>query len=149
MLATIPPLEMRLYIKEKELSPEFINGVINKVEFYVNKNLITDKQEENIAFNLMLFGDWNGELHVENNGNSRYIASVVNPYKISSEQPFYMIGFISSIVSKKFIYFTTDKDGSTPICSKINSESLYLNIDVDNYQGKVLPLWRFVVTNKL
>lgn len=146
-LATTPPLELRMHVKEKELLPNRIDGFISKVELYANNNLIVDQHEKSIAFNLILFGSWQDDLYVETINNSRCIVSTINPIQKSNEQ-FDMIGAMSSIISRKFKYLTSNIQDLTPVPIKIKSENLFIDIDIENYKGKVLQLWRFHVEKK-
>lgn len=147
-LATIPPLELKMYIQEKEILPNHINGSISKVELFANNKLIKDEHEKNIAFNLMLFGSWEDNLYIETINNSRCIVSTINPIQKSNEQ-FDMIGAMSSIISRKFNFITSNNQESIPLFRKIKSENLFIDIDIENYKGKVLHLWRFHLTQKL
>ena len=106
-LATNPPLELKLQVKENELSPKCLNGVIDKVELYSNGNLITDKYEQNLAFNFILFGNWQAKQYIEFNEQTgeRVIVTESNPIKGNEEeQSFYMIGTLSSLISNKYKY---------------------------------------------
>ena len=145
-LATNPPLELKLQIKEDELYPNCINGVIDKVELYSNGNLITDKYEQNLAFNFILFGNWQEEQYIEFNKQtgSRVIVTESNPLKGNEEeQPFYIIGTLSSMISNKYKYIVNYYQSVIPHFPKITPEKLSLDIDENNYTGKVLHLWRF------
>lgn len=92
-----------------------------------NNNLIVDQHEKSIAFNLILFGSWQDDLYVETINNSRCIVSTINPIQKSNEQ-FDMIGAMSSIISRKFKYLTSNIQDSTPVPIKIKSEYLLISI---------------------
>ncbi len=148
MLATIPPLELKLHFKEDTMSPNLVNGVVDKVELYANKNLIKNELEREIAFNLILFGNWQDELLVEYDVNSRCIVSVSKPIEPSSNNQISIIGSLSSIISKKFKYYTNYEKGTIPVFSDVESRNLFINVNPDNYKGDVLQLWRFEIVTR-
>lgn len=151
-LATNPPLELKLQIKENELSPKCLNGVIDKVELYSNGNLITDKYEQNLAFNFILFGNWQAKQYIEFNEQTdeRVIVTESNPIKGNEEeQPFYMIGTLSSLISNKYKYIVNYYQSSNSNFPKITPEKLSLDIDENNYIGKILHIWRFKVNKNM
>lgn len=133
-------------------SPKCLNGVIDKVELYSNGNLITDKYEQNLAFNFILFGNWQAKQYIEFNEQTdeRVIVTESNPIKGNEEeQPFYMIGTLSSLISNKYKYIVNYYQSSNSNFPKITPEKLSLDIDENNYIGKILHIWRFKVNKNM
>ncbi|MFZ2171091.1 MAG: hypothetical protein WAW61_15820 [Methylococcaceae bacterium] len=149
-LATLPPLKLRIITDPSHTRTVSENGKaifrIDGVELYCNDNLISDPQEKDIAFFLMLYGEWNsseGAAHIEEN-EIIHLDFTSQPIETHDEQIFEMIGNMSGIISRRYNSMTSNEYGIERISPKTDISNLGIKIP-DDYQGKVLHLWRFTL----
>jgi len=149
MVATTPPLALRLLMDETKTSIIDDKGnclfSIGSVQMFCAGRQIVDKIEKDIAFQLILSAQWKEEENVEIVENKvAYIEYKYAPIETNEEQGFSMIGYLSSIISEKFNSSTVHKKKIERLAPQCDPEQFEVFIP-DDYQGKVLPLWRFTI----
>lgn len=154
MIGTIPPLTMRIYSdknSDRSIKDNHFSLTIDAVKFYCNEILVSDKEEQNIMYNLILFGKWheNFTLHYEDNTKKvDYIEFKYEPEDYEEKQGFAIVGNASEIISNQYIYSTSNNEGKI---SKIvpfgfsNKFGIHIK---QPYIKKDLPLWIFYIQNK-
>ena len=149
-LATIPPLRFRIHTQESKQRKVEKDGTgkfsIGGIEMLCVNKKIQNPLEQSIAFFLMLYGDWPSNLGEANiaNGELIYFDFVSEPNEPSQEQPFQMIGTMSSIITRRFNSLTV-REGEI---DKFSPRSLESDLGItipDDYEGEDLNLWRFVL----
>lgn len=148
--ATRPPLTMRFLsdpMKPRAVAP---NGeapfTIGGVEFYCGGRKLEDPQEKNWAYYFMLFGGWHSVKpthHVEN-GQLIYTELICQPEERVPNQGFELLDPISSMISRRYQWSTSDDDGITRLVPEYEPEKLSIEMP-QNYKGKDLPLWQFIL----
>lgn len=153
MVATIPPLEMRIVADKKRqrkiLDSGLVKFYIGGIEFYCGGKLITDKKEKNIAFNLIYFSDWpiSEPIAQIENENLNYISFKSEPLERTENQEFEILGSFSSMISKQFQMLTAPDGKVERISPKFYKTKLGTLIPTD-YKGEQLPIWRFSIIPK-
>ena len=148
MVATIPPLEMRIVADKKRdrkiLDSGLVKFHIGEIEFYCGGKLITDKKEKNIAFNLIYFSEWpiSEPIAEVENENLICISFKSEPVERTENQEFEILGSLSSMISKQFQMLTAPEGEVERISPKVEKTKLGTLISTD-YKGKQLPIWRF------
>jgi len=149
-LATLPPLRFRVITDPAYTRAVSENGEamfrINGVELYCNDKRINVSHEQNIAFFLMLYGEWGsseGAAQIENN-EIIYLDFTSQPTEIHDEQSFEMIGNMSGMISRRYNSMTSNESGVERISPKTDISDLGIQIPSD-YQGEVLHLLRFTL----
>ncbi len=138
-LATLPPLTVVNESGEAMFR-------IGAVEMYCNDKLINDPREQDIAFFLMLYGEWSsseGEAHIENN-EIIHLDFTSSPVQAHEKQSFEMIGNISGMISRRFNALTSNEGSVERISPQTDISDLGIQIPSD-YKGEVLHLWRFIL----
>lgn len=148
-IGTTPPLSIKLYAGQNNQITKGNNLfeiTIENVELNCDGKLITKDNEIEMAFKLILFGDWEEEIiPVLNNTNQiEHIEFRVNPIEKNQEQGFNMIGTLSSIISKQYMLNTIPNGQVERFSSNIAPEKLSFTVPED-YKGDVLKLWQFIV----
>lgn len=154
MVATVPPLSIRIYSdknSDRTIKDNHFNLTIKEVKFYYNNTLITDKEEQNIMYNLILFGKWceNCSLHYENDTkNIDYIEFSYEPEEYDKKQEFAIVANASEIISNQFVYSTSNKEGKINKIVPFGFSNKF-GLKIKNpYIKKDLPLWIFYIQNK-
>lgn len=149
-LATLPNLEFHMLGEslseiEKEGGRE-IKFVTRAIKFYCNEVEIVDDAEKNIAFYLMRFGEWNESEHevLYRDGKFSGAKFCFTPEADSGndDQPFKIIGTLSSMVSMAFSEQTVRNQKVIALSARQDPEVFSLHISQD-YRGNALPLWQF------
>lgn len=149
MIGTKPPLVLRLAMNEAKTSNIDDNNqcvfTIGDVQMFSGGELIVDKIEQDIAFQLILSGQWQEEEHVniENNKIS-YIEYEYTPLEINEKQGFNLVGFLSSVISEKYNSATT-REGEVERLSPQNGPEQFQVYIPEDYKGNILHLWRLVI----
>jgi len=118
---------------------------IGAVEFYCAGRRINRHDEQNLAFYLMLFGNWaesEPRVYVEEN-QLVHIEHTFTPREPVPDQEFQFVGPVSSIASRHFSTITAPDGQIKSMLAPQDPESLGVLIPQD-YKGVDLPLWRFV-----
>lgn len=149
-VGTTPPLELKFIAdtsKPRAVDEKGIaNFTIGAYEFYCNKNKITEKLEQNLAFYFMLYSDWvsskpSAEIR---GGNILSVTYTSSPESETPNQGFELMGSLSSMVSRQFNESTTSDRGVERFAPSIEPDSFGVIIPSE-YKGKSLPLWRFIM----
>lgn len=154
MIGTTPPLTFRIY-PDKQLSHivsnNFAEFTIGNIKLFCNNNPITIKSEQQIAFALMLHGDWEESSTIITSYNSEneieYIEFSFSPYQDDNQQndhqhDFYIVNALSTIISRQYGQLTA-LDGKVQRFSPAIAPGLLGFVIPEDYNGKALPLWIF------
>jgi hypothetical protein len=148
-IATTPPLAFRLLTdpdKPRRVDDDGkVEFTIGEVELSCAGQLITKKEEQNIAFYLMLYGDWptaEPQAHIED-GQLIAIEYSAEPIEETPEQGFEMVGSMSGMISRRYNELTAPTGRIERLAPQIEPGSLGIAIPAD-YKGSQLPLWRFI-----
>jgi hypothetical protein len=150
-VATTPPLTCRILTDPTKPHRVDASGkvevTIGKVEFYCGNRRIEDKQEQDLAFYFMLYGNWveegEPEAYIEN-GNLIHFDFVVRHSEPTVGQQFEIMGSLSGMISRRFKDSTAPEATIQRLVPSAEPGSLGILIPED-YKGKRLPLWRFIL----
>ncbi|MEN6370487.1 MAG: hypothetical protein ABFD64_00585 [Armatimonadota bacterium] len=154
MLGTTPPLSIRF--QADQTKPRYVDNdgkcqfTISGIDLYCGSKLIRDSAECQLAFYLILFGDWPiGEptAHIESS-NLSYIELVAAPEKTVPNQGFEIIGSLSKIISSQYRNLTAEDKQLIRLSPSAQPGSLGIFIPA-SYKGIDLKLWQFHVTPSL
>jgi hypothetical protein len=149
MIGTKAPLKLRLVANKEKTSEIGEDGqcmfTISDTQLYCSNNLILDKIEKDIAFQLIMSGKWQEEYsaHIEEN-KICYMDYKYTPVEINHEQGFNLIAYLSSIISGRYDS-TTILNGQVERLSPHQEPEQFEIFIPENYKGKVLPLWQFFI----
>lgn len=152
MIATLPPLSME-FIGDAEDERAIVRGdgtavfTIREIKMYCAGKLITDEIEKAIAFYLMRYGEWHETEMPANIVDGRLVSFefVSRPEEPSKEQPFQILGNLSSMVSAAFRELTVDEEtGVIALDVKYDPQMFSVEIPKE-YKGGSLPLWQFAL----
>lgn len=146
-IGIMPPLVFRLIVDETKTRSIDEDGnakfVIGGVQLLCGDQEIIDDLEKKLAFYFMLYGKWpcSEPIARMRNGQLSAVDMVLAPEERSpNEQPFEMIGHLSTMISGRFDDHTV-KDGKIArLLPEVDPKSLGVSIP-ENYKGKVLKLW--------
>jgi len=148
-IGTTPPLMFRLLTDPEKPRHVGKNSkatfTIGHVELYSAGQLIIEKEEKNIAFYLMLYGDWptnQPKAHIED-GELIAIEYLAEPIEEMSGQEFEIIGSMSGMISRHYNELTAPSGQIERFAPKVEPGMLGIAIPA-NYKGSQLPLWRFI-----
>ncbi len=148
-IGTTPPLVFRLLTDPEKPRRIGENGevtfTIGQVELSCAGQLITEKEEQNLAFYFMLYGDWptdKPKAHIED-GELLAIEYLAEPVEKTPRQGFEMVGSMSGMISRRYNELTVSSGRVERLSPQVEPGSLGIAIPT-NYQGGVLPLWRFI-----
>lgn len=150
MVATVPPLSLRLYTDPNKPRSIEENGqvhfTIGRVALYANGKEITDDFEKKLAWFFMLHGKWNevDQPAEIKNGILEYTEFCISSKQYDKKQGFAMLGFLSELISSNYNLLTSPKGEILQLAPKQQPDNLCILIPND-YKGKVLRLWRFHV----
>ncbi|HDL6936382.1 TPA: hypothetical protein PXM13_000819 [Yersinia enterocolitica] len=152
MVATLPPLRIEFFgDAEDEKAKVAEDGTalftIREIKMSCAGKPITDVNEQRLAFYLMRYGNWSKTETPATIDSERLIsfAHEMEPENPSEEQPFQIIGDLSSMISTAFRELTVDdQTGVVALDVKYDPESFSFKIS-RNYKGEALPLWRFEI----
>jgi hypothetical protein len=130
-------------------SPSYLM-TINNVEIYSGDNLLTDTTDQEIAFFLCQYGDWQEESQALIEGDVLHGVEFKwcppepdNPPE-AANQGFAMIGYLSSMFSNWYKQRALDDEGK-PCHVKFDVTSGFLRTLIPNgYKGRQLPLWSII-----
>ena len=154
MVATTPDLEILFETDEKEAQAVSADGsamfVIRKISISCAGNVIDNDLEKNIAFYLMMYGDW---IESENeaivrDGKLMGIRLRHSPEEPIDNQNFQIIGTLSSMVSTGFREITA-KEGKVLTLSLKSDPTMFKVLIPESYKSEKLPLWRFTIQPNL
>lgn len=150
MVATVPPLSLRLYADSNKSRSIDGNGqahfTIGRVALYADRKEITDDFEKKLAWFFMLHGKWNevDQPTEIKNGLVEYTEFAVSPEEYDKKQGFAMLGYLSELITSNYNLLTSPQGEVLQLAPKQQPDKLCILIPPD-YKGKVLHLWRFHV----
>ena len=109
-----------------------------------NKEIIS-RNEEHIAWILMLLGNWTNvqtPARIENK-QLIYFDIEVHPECFDNNNDFQLLGSVSRIISKEYIRLTTKGNSIKQLMPNTKLSNIREVIPHD-YHGTVLRLWRFI-----
>lgn len=148
-IGTIPPLVFRLLTdpgKSRRINAnDEVAFTIGRVELACAGERITEKKEQNIAFYLMLFGDWptNEPKALIEDGELLGIEYVAEPIENNPGQGFEIVGTMSGMISRHYNELTAPSGQIERLAPTVEPGMLGISIPAD-YKGSQLPLWRFI-----
>lgn len=154
MVATTPDLEILFETDENEAQEVSEDGsamfVIRKVSMNCAGSVIENDLEKNIAFYLMIYGDWIESQNeaIIRDGKLTGIRLRYSPEEPVENQDIHIIGTLSSMVSTGFRE-TTVKEGKVFTLSLKSDPMMFKVLIPENYKGEKLPLWRFTLQPNL
>lgn len=151
-IGTTPPLSIRLHADKNQPHSISENNLadftIGKTELLCNNRLITDANEQRIAFALIQFGEWEESTAVVTVSDVKkdidYIEFSYTPVQDDKLQGFSIVGTSSTIISRQYGCFTAPNGDVERLSPDIEPGLLGFIIPQD-YKGIALPLWRFRV----
>jgi hypothetical protein len=160
-IGVTPPLIFRVSTNPSKPREVETNGevefTIGNIETFVGGTRIDDSEDRALVLSFMFFGDWVEDTRATiENDQLLSIDFLFEPLEVSEEQPFEMIGSLSSMISRQF-HSLTAPDGETkrlvptqdPTEFKIQlppsmHRSEYNGLGLPpNRKGKQLFLWCF------
>jgi hypothetical protein len=157
LLATIPPLTLRLHVDNREASDDPSNAgsaAVTCVEILAAGHALTDELERRIAFFLLRFGRWEveQELQFGADGNVVTIDLVGRPPQpadaANDGQPFASVGMLSSLYAALFTEATISIEGDVDQLDHRPRPGELADLIPDDFwdrPGRVLPIWRLVI----
>lgn len=148
-IGTQAPLLARIWANEDQPRSIDDNGevdfIIANVEIFSQDRLITDKMEQSIALNLMFFGKWleHSSVLLDEGGELQGVEFRFQPEE-STGLGFEIVGSLSEMFSKYFIFETSETDGVYQTQAHISPGSFGQLVPA-GYKGDVLKLWRFTL----
>jgi Holliday junction resolvase len=151
MIATLPPLSIEFLgdpHDERAIVKEDGSAVftIRELSMKCGGNTIVAEIEKNIAFYLMRYGSWKEAEMPARIVNGRLVAFevVFAPDEPVDEQPFQILGHLSSMISNAFRELTSGDTGVVSLDVKHDPMSFQVDIP-KKYRGSAMPLWQFVI----
>jgi Holliday junction resolvase len=152
MIATLPPLSIEFtgdpHDERAIVQPDGTAVfTIRHVQMKCADRVIANEDEQRIAFYLMRYGRWT---------ESEAPATIVDGRLVSlafvsapdegeaNDQPFRMLGDLSSMVSTAYRELTVGDNGVFSLDVKYDPTFFELKIP-DGYKGDALPLWQFAI----
>jgi len=148
MIGTTPPLVWRLRADQSKARDVDKAGrvefTIGGSELYCNGKKIESRLEQNIAWYLLLYGDWRQEEAPAHISDSRleYVDFILRPEQ-ESDQGFEIIGSLSSMFSSFYVQTTSEEKRVKRLL--VRASDRWGGLIPDDYKGDALPLWRFTL----
>lgn len=152
MIATLPPLSIEFtgdpHDERTIVQPDGTAVfTIRQVQMKCAGSVIKEEEEQRIAFYLMRYGRWTKSeaLATIVDGRLLRLAFVSAPdEEEANDQPFRMLGDLSSMISTAYRELTVGNDGVFSLDVKYDPAFFELKIP-DGYKGEELPLWQFAL----
>lgn len=152
MIATLPPLSIEFtgdpHDERAIVQPDGTAVfTIRQVQMKCAGSVITKEEEQRIAFYLMRYGRWTESDAPATivDGRLFRLAFVFAPDEDeANDQPFRMLGDLSSMVSTAYRELTVGDDGVLSLDVKYDPVFFELKIP-DGYKGVDVPLWQFAI----
>jgi hypothetical protein len=153
VIGTAPPIHFRLLPQERGYRPPSdgrVKFTVERTEIVAAGVVVTDPREEQIAWQLVMFGRWPmgaPAAEVDEHGflsAVEYTVAPDLPEDVPLDQDFHMIGSLSQIITAKYL-LTTGTDDAAPARlrpARVPPDQLALTIP-EGYSGGALKLWRF------
>ena len=148
-IGTTPSLIFRLLsdaTKPRRIMPDGeVYFTIGGAQMECGGKLITEHNEQRIAFYLMRYGRWTEETRaIIESGQLLGIEFEFSPAERPSTQRFSIVGFLSGMISRQYDERTTSSGRVARLVPEIGPDALGVAIPTA-YRGQRLPLWRFTV----
>jgi hypothetical protein len=127
-------------------SERTISARIEAVKIFCADEEITDNAEKNIAWFLMLYGNWNEteHTHTDEQGRLNAVEYRFEPEEVPEGQQVHIAGNLSTMFVRSFLNATSDKDAKSVRQFHTKSKPGALaRLIPEGYKGKALPLWIF------
>ncbi|GAB2797517.1 hypothetical protein GCM10027040_25200 [Halomonas shantousis] len=152
MVGTAPDLELHLLADAAEAAEagEIDDSgralfITRDVKIYCTGNEVTDEEEKKIAFYLIRFGTWlESETEAIVSDNKLLGIKFVYSPESQEESNFAIIGHLSTMITNGFRNHTV-KNGDVFALKLGLDPSVFKVLIPQEYKGKNLPLWRFVI----
>lgn len=149
MVGVEAPLTLRLFSAARSWSREVGPGfsfTIAKAEHLVNGRTITDPIEQQIHFFLCLFGSWEEKdpAPAFTDDDLAYVDLDVAPIETGGEQNFDLVGFLSQMLSTRYLLETSEARGKEHLLPTAAPSAFSVPIP-PGYAGTVLKLWQLQV----
>ena len=148
-VGTTPPLVCRL-LENSDRPPKIdTNGrvkfTIRQVEIECAGRLVTERNEKNLAFQLMLFGEWpTSERPIVDDGRLLGVEYLAEPISRTPGQGFEFIGTLSRMASRRFNELTAPSGTIERLAPDIGDPGTLTPAIPAGYVGQQLPLWIFI-----
>jgi hypothetical protein len=149
MIATLPPLTLELIgdpLDENAWIQEDSTATFTAREARMKcaGKIIRDEKERNMAFYFFRNGNWSDFDSPAQIVDGRVVGIEINASsdEPQDDQPFRVLGDLSSMVSSAFRDATVDDKGIVSLDVKYDPSFFQVDIPQD-YKGKDLPLWQF------
>jgi hypothetical protein len=155
MIGAQYPLVMRLIAdstKPRQIAPNgHAHFTIGRVEISCAGRLLHDKPTQNLAFQFMMFGQWNysGSQAETADGKVVAVTHTIAPSETTPGQGFEIIGTLSSLFSARYNMLTLAEDGKVNALQRFDDPTGLCPLIPHDYQSDDLPLWRFRVRPKM
>jgi len=140
------PLSLVMHADKRK--PRYVesdgNGTftISNIEVYCSGQLIADPVEQRIATYLMFYGKWTYRAEPRVIENEIEAVEHLWVPEVDHEQGFEIVGSLSEMFSTFYKFATQDEGRMGKLRLDITPGS-WGNLIPEDYQGKMLPLWRF------
>ena len=149
-VATTPPLVLRVLTDSAKPRSVDSHGevrfTIGGIELYCGGMRIESREERNLAYYFMLHSNWSGgepRPCIEANHLIHLDFEVAHPEPVAGQE-FQMLGFLSSMISRRFNDLTAPSGQIERLAPSSDPGSLGIVIPHD-YRGSRLRLWRFIL----
>ena len=140
-----PPLVCRL-LENPDKPPKIdkngrVEFTIHQVEIECAGQLVTERNEKNLAFQLMLFGEWPAsERLLVRDDRVLGVEYVAEPSVRTPRQGFELIGTLSRMASRRYDELTAPSGYIERLAPVVEPRTLTPAIPA-GYAGQQLPLW--------
>jgi hypothetical protein len=146
-IATVPPLIFRVFTDPAKLRTVQSNGnvqfTIGGFEILAGGVKIEDRKEQNLVLSFMFFGDWSEDTQaLTENDQLVSFDYIFEPSERSQDQPFDMVGSLSSMVSRQFHILTAPEGETERLVPNQEPDDFRIELPPD-CKGKQLKLWCF------
>lgn len=113
-LATTPPAVLRIVASPTEprdlREDGQVNFTIGDVKLFAGDTEVTDKKERDLLLYMMFYGKWVSQETVPTivDGKLEYIDTVAVPLDLTPDQPFELVGAMSTMISNEYLQLTTE-----------------------------------------
>ena len=148
-VGTTPPLACR-FLENPDRPPKIdANGraefTIRQVEIESAGRLVTENNEKNLAFQLMLFGEWPAsERLLVDDGRLLGVEHLAEPITRTPGQDFEFIGTLSRMASRRYDELTAPSGRIERLAPNIGDPGTLTPAIPADYVGQQLPLWILV-----
>ncbi len=145
-VGTTPPLVCRL-LENPDRPPKIdangrVNFTIRRVEIECAGQLVTERSEKNLAFQLMLFGEWPASERLSVDDDRLLgVEYVAEPSARTPGQGFELIGTLSRMASRRYDELTAPSGRIERLAPNVLEPGTLTPAIPAGYVGQQLPLW--------